>query len=271
MRSNSLFFEKYLRAIKEKESIININLDPALPRQRTTNVIPAKFVSDNDEKTLENFCMDIIEQVSDYCCSVKPNTQYFLGAYSLLPKLVKKIREEGMIAILDHKLSDIGSTNDSAIFWMAEMGFDAFTFSPFPGNMKATVTEAHRSNLGVIVLTLMSNPEAEKLMIKTTVDGEPYYLHIAKEVSDSQADGCVIGLTSFVKTQFIRNIQRVVGDNVVFLMQGIGPQGGQIENVRYVTNPLVSLGREVIYSQDPREALMKYHEWLGSIRRLPIP
>jgi orotidine-5'-phosphate decarboxylase len=265
----TLFLEKYLKAVKEKRSIININLDPALPRQRTSNVVPARFVSDSDEETLENFCIEIIEQVSDYCCAVKPNTQYFLGAFDILPKLVGKIQENGMIAILDHKLSDIDSTNDSALFWVANMGFDAFTFSPFPGNMKAIVTEAHKRCLGAIALTLMSNPEAEKLMINTAINGEPYYLHIAREVANFQADGCVVGLTSFVRSQFIKNVQDTVGDRVVFLMQGIGPQGGRMENIRYVMNPLVSLGRGVIYSQNPRKAIIRYHEKLSSLRCLP--
>ena len=262
-----MFFEKYLRATKEKGSIININLDPVLPKQRTSNVIPERFVSDSgDEETLENFCMEIIEQVSDYCCSVKPNTQFFLGTYKILPRLVKKIHEEGMIAILDHKLSDIGSTNDSAIFWIAEMEFDAFTFSPFPGNMQTTVREAHKRDLGAIALTLMSNPEAENLMVRAMIQGEPYYIHVAREVAKSQADGCVVGLTSFVKSEFIENIQNVVGDKVVFLMQGLGPQGGEITKVKFVTNPLVSIGRAVVYSKKPRETVKKYHEMLESLR-----
>ena len=180
-----MFYDKYRNAREEKDSFININLDPALPRQRRDKVIPDKFVSKEDSETLLNFSLEIIEQVSDYCCSVKPNTQYFLGAISKLRKAVNKIHEEGMIAILDHKLSDIGSTNDSAIFWISDMELDAFTFSPFAGNIQDTVKSAHQKDLGVIVLTLMSNPEAEPLMINTTVEGEPYYLHIAREVANA--------------------------------------------------------------------------------------
>jgi len=261
-----MFYEKYLQAVKEKNSFININLDPALPKQRKDKVIPDKFISKEDRETLLNFSLDIIEQVSDYSCSVKPNTQYFLSAYNILRKLVKKIHDEGMIAILDHKLSDIGSTNDSAIFWISDMGFDGFTFSPFAGNVKETVESAHKKDLGVIVLTLMSNPEAENVMVKTIVEGQPYYLHIAKEVKELQADGCVVGLTGFVKDEYIKNIQRIVGDRVVFLMQGIGPQGGEATNIKYVTNPLVSLGRAVIYSDNPKEAVKRYYEMFKSLK-----
>lgn len=257
-----MFIDKYLKVVEEKKSFINLNLDPALPKQRNNKVIPENFLTKDDKETLLNFSLDMIEQVSDYCCSVKPNTQYFLGAYDILRKLVKKIHDEGMLAILDHKLGDIGSSNDSALFWISDMGFDAFTFSPFAGNIKKTVENAHKKDLGVIVLTLMSNPDTENVMVKTLVNGQPYYLQIANEVKESQADGCVVGLTGFVKGEYIKNIQDVVGDKVVFLMQGIGPQGGEVTKAKLVTNPLVSLGRAVLYSENPKEEIKKYHEML---------
>jgi orotidine-5'-phosphate decarboxylase len=257
-----MFYDQYLKATREKGSLININLDPALPQQRKENTVPDKYVSKEDAETLLNFSLDIIEQVSDYCCSIKPNTQYYLGHTDILAKLAKKIHKEGMLAILDHKLGDIGSTNGSALYWIKEMGFDAFTFSPFAGNTQKTVQKAHQNNLGVIVLTLMSNPEAEKMMIDTTVNGQPYYLHTAKTVKETEADGCVVGLTCFVEDEYIKNIQEVVGDRVVFLLQGIGPQGGQADKIRCARNPLVSLGRAVIYADDPRKAVRGYHEIL---------
>ena len=255
-----MFYEQYLKATKEKCSFININLDPALPKQRKENVVPSKYASKEDAETLLNFSLDIIEQVSDYCCSIKPNTQYYLGHTDILEKIAKKIHTEGMLAILDHKLSDIGSTNDSALYWIKKMGFDAFTFSPFAGNTQKTVEKAHENNLGVIVLTLMSNPEAENMMIHTTVNGQPCYLHTAKTVKETEADGCVVGLTCFVEDEYIKNIQQVVGDRVVFLLQGIGPQGGQANKIKYARNPLVSLGRAVIYSDNTKDAVKKYHQ-----------
>jgi orotidine-5'-phosphate decarboxylase len=256
------FFQKYERITKEKSSNININLDPALPRQRKGHTIPSKFLGDDDRETLLNFSCYIIEQVSDYCCSVKSNTQFFLGAFDLLPILVKRIHKEGMLAILDHKLSDIGSSNESAIFWIRKMGFDAFTFSPFPGNIEATVKAAHQRDLGVIVLTLMSNPEAEELMVQTMISGQPYYAYVGKKVAETHADGCVVGLTGFVEMRLIKNLQAIVGNEVVFLMQGIGPQGGKINGIKYAKNPLISLGREVIYSPNPKVTVKEYLKWL---------
>jgi orotidine-5'-phosphate decarboxylase len=255
-----MFYEKYLNAIKEKGSYININLDPALPKQRNENVIPERYFSEDDAESLLNFSLDIIEQVSDYSCAIKPNTQYYLGYTNILEKIAKKTHQEGMLAILDHKLSDIGSTNGSALYWIRKMGFDGFTFSPFAGNTQKTVEKAHENNLGVIVLTLMSNPEAEKMMIDTTVNGKPYYMYTAHTVKEAKADGCVVGLTCFVEDDYIKNIQQAVGENVVCLLQGIGPQGGQANKIRYVRNPLISLGRAVIYSDNPQKAVKGYHE-----------
>lgn len=255
-----MFHEKYLKATKEKDSFININLDPALPQQRKENVVPEKYVSKEDSETLLNFSLEIIEQVSEYCCSIKPNTQYYLHHTNILEKIAEKTHKEGMLAILDHKLSDIGSSNSSALYWIKDMGFDAFTFSPFAGNIEVTVEKAHENNLGVIVLTLMSNPEAEKMMIQTKVNEHPYYLHTAKMVKEVGADGCVVGLTCFVEDEYIKNIQKVVGDKAVFLLQGIGPQGGRAKKIRYARNPLVSLGRAVIYSDDPKKAIKGYHD-----------
>jgi len=255
-----MFYDKYQKIAKEKNSVININLDPALPKQRKENVIPKKYSSKEDGEALLNFSLDIIEQVSDYCCSIKPNTQYYLGHTDILKTLADKIHKEGMLAILDHKLNDIGSTNNSAMYWIKEMGFDAFTFSPFAGNTKETVETAHMKDLGVIVLTLMSNPKAKGLMLETKIDGEPYYVRTARLVKETGADGCVVGLTGFVKDEYIKNIQEAVGDNAVFLMQGIGPQGGEVNKIKYARNPLVSLGRAVIYSQNPREAVKEYYE-----------
>jgi len=262
-----MFYDKYLQTSKEKNSVININLDPALPSQRKDHVVPDKFISSDESKSLLDFSLDIVEQVSDYCCSIKTNTQFFLFDSNILKRIVKKIHDEGLIAILDHKLGDVGFSNDSAIFWISKLGFDAFTFSPFSGNIQSAVESAHKKDLGIIVLTLMSNPEAENVMVKTMVEGRPYYMHIANSVRETRADGCVVGLTGFVKEEHVKNIQDIVGDRVIFLMQGIGPQGGSTDNLKYSKNPLVSLGREVIFTENPREAVKKYNDLFNSLRQ----
>ncbi len=266
---DNMFFEKYQNAVEQKGSVININLDPALPRHREKFAIPNRYLAQDESDTLLDFSFDIIEKVGDYCCSVKPNTQFFLNDTKLLRKIVDKIHDEGMIAILDHNLGDIGSTNDIALKWVSEMKFDALTFSPFAGNIQTTVEDAHSKGLGVIILTLMSNPEAELFMVNTKIGGFPTYQYIATEVKRTNADGCVVGLTGFVQAEYIKSVQNLVGDNKIFLLQGIGPQGGgevDLEKVKIVKNPLVSLGREVIFSGNVTESVKRYYEMLKGVK-----
>ena len=120
------------------------------------------------------------------------------------------------------------------------------------------MVSAHKNDLGVFILTLMSNPESEKLMVNTIVNGEPYYIQTARKIAEIKGDGCIVGLTNYVRTEYIRKIQKIVGDRTVFLLQGIGSQEGKIEKIKHISNPLSSLGREVIYSKDPQEKLKNY-------------
>jgi len=264
-----MLFEKYTKISEEKNSVININLDPALPKQRKEFIINEKYLKEDDGETLLNFSLDIIEQVSDVCCAIKPNTQYFLSETKILRDIVKKIHSEGLLAILDHKLNDIGSTTESAIYWISDMSFDALTFSPFTGNVKMATDAAHKKNLGIIVWTLPSNAEAKDIVLNAKVDGIPLYEFIAKKVKESEADGCVVGLTGHAKEEHIKNIQNIVGDSTIFLMQGVGPQGANdsdIQKIKLAENPLIGLGRGVIFSEDVRGSVKRYNDLFNKIR-----
>jgi len=50
-----MLYEKYTEITKDKNSFININLDPALPKQRKNRVIPERFLSKEDADTHLNF------------------------------------------------------------------------------------------------------------------------------------------------------------------------------------------------------------------------
>ena len=107
-------------------------------------------------------------------------------------------------------------------------------------------------------------------MVNTQINGMPTYQFIASEVKRTTADGCVVGLTGFVEEEYIKNIQNKVGDNKIFLMQGIGPQGGgesDMEKIKLVPHPLVSLGREVIFSENVRDSVKKYHDIMKKVNR----
>lgn len=274
----SSFLEKFSLLRKEKESILCIGLDPALPRQRNQNVIPRDYIKNDDDTARLNFCLDIIEQTKDFCCAFKPNYQYLIGfTKSLHQKLTDAIHESGSLSILDYKLNDIRDTVESGIFHLAECGYDAITFNPFMGNLSEVLNFAHENikklkgyELGIIVLTLTSNPEAVKYMKEATINGKPLYLSIAEDVKTYGADGCVVGATDHVTEENIKLIREIVGEDKVFLVPGIGAQKGDPEKIIRAggKNILINVGRDIIYSEAPSKKAKMYRDMFNKLRKV---
>ncbi len=256
---HSSFIDNYLKISDSKNSLLCVGLDPAIPKQRDKNVMP-------DEDRI-SFMKKIIHEVSPYASTIKINRQYIIGLTTeQIIAINKLIHERGMISIVDHKLSDIGSTNASAIFWFREEGFDAFTFCPFAGNIEEATQEAHKNGLGIIVLTLMSNTEAV-FQKNATIDGETLYLHIVKECNKHDADACVIGATGNVTPADLERIKQILSKNKLLLVPVIGAQGGDAQNIinLFGKNLIINVGRAIIYSENPAEKASFYQKQFNEL------
>ena len=265
--------ERYLRLSEEKGSVLCVGLDPALPRQRSKNIIPKKYLEEavENEARLE-FCLDITEQTGDFCCAYKPNQQYVWGFTKKQHKrLTTAIQKADAISILDCKLNDIGATMESALFHTHECAYDAITFNPLLGNIQTAVNVAHkyRPQIGIIALTLTSNPEALRYQKQATIAGTPIYLAIAEDVKKYGADGCVIGATGHVTEEDIRTIRAKAGGDKLFLIPGIGAQRGDAEKVIKTAgrNVLINVGRAIIYSESPAEKAEEYNKAFNEMRK----
>lgn len=263
------FRERFTTLLKEKKTILCVGIDPALPKQRDANVIPEIYVAGKDENEARlDFCLDIIDMVEDYAIAVKPNQQYVFGFTKREhQKLADSIKKRNMLSILDYKLNDISDTITSAIFHLSESRYDAFTFNPFAGNLEEATRLAHSFatslrgyDLGVFVLTLMSNREAVAFMKNPTIGNVPLFRFIAQQVKDFDADGCVVGATGHVTKADIRVIRRIAGDDKVLLIPGVGTQKGDIRKVLSTAgqNIIVNVGRDIIYSEDPGNRAREY-------------
>jgi len=274
----SYFREEFSSLSKEKKSILCIGLDPALPKQRSNNVIPEKYIKDDENIARLDFCLDIVEQTQDFSCAFKPNYQYVVGfTKTLHQKLTDAIRKSYSLSILDYKLNDIKDTVESAIFHLAECGYDAITFNPFMGNLSEVVNFAHENvkklrgyDLGIIVLTLTSNPEAIKYMKEATINSKSLYLSIAEDVKTHGADGCVVGATGHVTEEDIKLIRAVAGEDKILLVPGIGVQKGDPEKVIRAggKNVLINVGRDIIYSEDPSKKAKMYRDLFNKLRKI---
>lgn len=246
------FVQKYRNTVESKRSILCVGLDPALPKQRNNYVMP------NSDRL--SFMKEIIINVSPFTSIIKMNRQYLIGLdLEQIQGLNELIHKQGMLSIIDHKLGDIGSSNDSAIFWFKKEGFDAFTHSPFAGNIEEATLAAHERDLGIIVLTLMSNPEA--VIQKTAhIGSSPLYLFIAQQCLANNVDGCVVGATGNVENQNLCKLKATLGHDILVLVPGVGAQGGNAEEIlkMFGKRTMVNVGRSIIYSPNPKQEAEKF-------------
>jgi orotidine 5'-phosphate decarboxylase subfamily 2 len=267
------FTDKFSTLAEEKSSILCIGLDPALPSQRPKDVINTKYLKNVDENEARlNFCLDIVKITKDYCCAFKPNQQYVAGFTKIHhQKMTDAIRKADAISILDYKLNDIGDTVESALFHIHQWGYDAVTFNPFLGNTEITVKAAHKyaPEIGIIVLVLTSNTEAIRYQKEAMIRSKPVYLAVAEDVKKFNADGCVVGATGHVTKNDIAQVRATIGDEKVLLIPGVGAQRGDPEKAIKAggRNVLVNVGRDIVYSNNPKEKAKSYSEMFQGIRK----
>ena len=242
----------------QKESDLCVGLDPAPPSVRERAVVPRYLIERYGlrEGTMR-FCEGIVEAVAAYTPMIKLNAWYVLPLlpFEELSRIVGMIKSRGCLALLDAKLSDIAETNATALHWISEMGFDAVTFSPFPGYRDGTdvIYEWARENgKSVFVLCKMSNLGAGDYQSRILA-GEPIYRIIAREGVEHGAEGFVVGCT--VERE-LGEVREIIGEDRLIFAPGLGPQGGNPETAfRYGANKsgealIVSASRSINYAYE---------------------
>ena len=252
------FIQLLEQAKRDSGSKICVGLDLASHGSRNDYTIGEK-----QDKT--PLLLSLISELSPFCCAFKINRQYILDLTLEEIKQVTTLSHEFQRPIIvDHKLSDIGSTNQQAVFHFSKEGFDAFTASPFPGNVKEVCETGQSFNLAVILLVLMSNPDA--LWMKNDFKEEiPFYQHYSR-LANKFADGIVVGATGHVTEHELEIIRTEVREKVV-LSPGIGPQGGNLQYILsfFEKEVIFNVGRGIIYQKDPVNALSNYNKQIHTI------
>ncbi len=267
------FLSKLASLMKERNSVICVGLDPAIPNQRDVNVIPKKYMNNDDENEARfNFCLDIIDNIADYAIAVKINEQYMFGmSVRNHLSISNYLKKKDLISIYDCKLGDIADSAESKLHWIHKSGYDGITTNPLPGNLERVVNFAHRytPRIGIIVVTLMSNPEACKYFIESKYNSDSIYCEIANDVKKYDADGCVVGATKHIDSKEIGNIRRMIGKKRLILFPGIGTQkGDSIKAIKFGgNNILINIGRKIIYSDKPKDSIEKYFDQFKELRK----
>jgi len=237
-----------LEAAKSKDSRLILALD-----------FPFE-AAENRDRILSQ-AQKVLKAVHPYICAVKINHHLTLplGIFEGVDQLVEQIRGQGMLAIMDAKINDIGNTNRIMAEYYFAAGFDAIIANPFVGweeGLKPLFEVSKRLNRGIILLTYMSHRGASEGYGQMIIDPETglqttQYSSFAKKALKWGADGVVVGATF---PQKIAEIKQILGQNVAIYSPGVGSQGGDAEMaIKSGANYLI-VGREITNSDDPAKA-----------------
>jgi orotidine-5'-phosphate decarboxylase len=200
----------------------------------------------------------ILKVVHPYICAVKINHHLVLplGTFDGVDQLVEQIRGQGLLAIMDAKVNDIGATNQVIAEYYYAAGFDALIANPFVGweeGLKPLFEVSHRLGRGMILLCYMSHKGACEGYGQTVIDpqtGEKtlQYVSFAHKALKWGADGVVVGATV---PQKIVEVKQIVGEKVPIYSPGVGAQGGAAEVAVKSGASYLIIGREITTAEDP--------------------
>ena len=249
-----------------------LGLDPDPSRLWPQATATGESVADQAASAVEAHCCALIDAAGPACVAVKPQLACFerLGApgREALGSVVGYAKAAGLLVLADGKRGDIdvsaaaysesltGST-DTPFGPVAGLGADAFTANPYMGidTLNALIGGARANNAGVFVLVRTSNPGAVDFEDLELADGGTLWERVAQAVDQLGSDGelsdvgAVVGATA---PQHVARMRELM-PRTIFLLPGIGAQGGKVENLAPAFAPgraggLVSASRSIVFA-----------------------
>lgn len=251
------FITKLTTASAKNNSLLCVGLDPNIDK------LPPHL---RDDKTpFFSFNKAIIDATAAVVCAFKPNSAFYeaRGAAGIeeLKQTCDYIRQNhpDIPIILDFKRGDIGNTNNHYTkFAFDYLNVDAVTVQPYQGR-EAVQPFLDCRDKGIIVLCRTSNPGAGELQ-DLEVNGRKLYLQVAENVAkDWNSSGNCLLVVGATFPQEMAEIRALVGDEMVFLVPGLGAQGGDTEaTIKGGINSkgsglIISSSRAIIYASGGKD------------------
>ncbi len=237
----------------------------ALPAVRTASAVLAH-------------CQLAIDAAGEHCVAVKPQLACFerLGApgWDALRAVTVYAQERGLLVIADGKRGDIdvsAAAYAQAFFGetptpfgpVPGLGVDAMTVNPLLGldSLLPIVRAARQRECGVFVLVRTSNPGASDLQEQRLARGGSVSDRLAEMAAELGKPGlgqrgltdvgAVTGATAPERLQALR--ERM--PHAVFLLPGVGAQGGRVEDLAPAFAPgraggLISVSRSIVSAHE---------------------
>jgi orotidine-5'-phosphate decarboxylase len=241
---------------RESQVILGLDPDPARLWPQALRDVPAHGPpAERAARAVVAHCRALIDAAGPACCAVKPQLACFerLGApgWAALQAVIDHARAAGLLVLADGKRGDIavsaaaygqalvGST-PTPFGDVPGLGADAFTASPYLGvdTLETLLAAARPARAGMFVLVRTSNPGAADLADLVLADGPPLWERVATVVdtlgrgpAGAKAPlhdvGAVVGATAPEHVARMRDLM----PRTVFLLPGIGAQGGRVEDL----------------------------------------
>jgi len=279
------FGERLASAVADRSSQLVLGLDPDPARLWPRALELAGGAGDPPVPSAQRaalavaiHCTLAIEAAGEHCVAVKPQVACFerLGApgWAALAEVVQRAREHGLLVIADAKRGDIdvsAAAYAQAFFGehptpfgpVASLGADALTVSPLLGadSLAPILACAREVGGGLFVLVRTSNPGAADVQELRLTAGDTVSERLAELVerlgaapgsTSSLSDvGAVVGATA---PEWIARLRELM-PTAVFLLPGVGAQGGRVEDLAPAFAPgpaggLVTASRAIVRAHE---------------------
>ena len=223
-------------------------------------------------------CALAIEAVGEYCVAVKLQLACFerLGApgWAALRAVRQGAHDRGLLVIADAKRGDIdisAAAYGQAFFGetptpfgsVPGLGADALTVSPLLGidSLLPIVEAARERSGGVFVLVRTSNPGAADVQEQSLERGGSVSDRLAEMVAELGGPGVgarglsdVGAVTGATAPQRLATLRESM-PHAVFLLPGVGAQGGRVEDLAPAFAPgpaggLIAVSRGIVYAYE---------------------
>jgi len=270
------FYEQINKSAKQNNSLLCIGLDSDLEK------IPAYLKSKTNP--LFEFNREIIDQTHDLVCAYKIQIAFYSACAAeedliLTTDYIHKTYPQ-IPVILDAKRGDIGNTAECyAREAFVRYKADALTVNPYMGGDSLQPFLDYKEK-GIIILCRTSNPGARDLQ-DLQVDGQALYKHVAiKAAQNWNKNQNVLLVIGATYPQELAEIRAIVGD-MIFLVPGIGAQGGDVQAA--VQNGMDAVGNGLIinssraiiyaskgedYASSARQAAFNARQEINQYRKL---
>ena len=253
------------------EAVERVGGDPADPggARHLARACTAEAVTEH--------CRAAIVAAGPACVAVKPQLACFerLGApgWEALEQVVAIARDHGLLVLADGKRGDVPVTarayaqalvgeTPGPFGPVAGLGADAFTANPLLGRdaLEPLIGAAAAAGAGCFVLVRTSNPGAAEIQD----EGEPP-LHerlarLVDELGSEQLGDCglsaVGAVTGATRPEHLGRLRELM-PRAVFLLPGVGAQGGRVEDLgpAFAPHPaagLVTASRSIVNAHAER-------------------